>query len=94
MKVKRNYERSAGRMIAYNTGNKFFLLGVSPTNEIRWLTLANDVDYKYGGRMLQGFAYFRPTGLLYLENICHGSDNEELDLTALMLYEDSFKEFA
>lgn len=56
------------------------------TNEIFNVSLVEVVN---GERRYQ---QFDAIGLLYLENICHGENNEELDTTLLHLSEKCFTE--
>ena len=60
----------------------------SRTNEIFDVSLVEVVN---GERRYQKF---KATGLVYLENVCHGQDNEILDTNLLYIAEKCFTEKA
>lgn len=69
--------------------NKYIRIRCSETNEIISIELVKVWEIAkghYDGKAEE----FRPYGVIYLENVCHGEENEVLDTTALMIYEDLF----
>ena len=66
---------------------KFIRVDHKKDNEITSITL---VDLTNGFENSE--KEFRADGLVYLENVCHGEDNEVLDTNCLMIFEGIFTE--
>lgn len=87
-----------------NNHNDYSRVYDHPLNENKYIRVRCDLDHQitsielvtvweicpdhYDGRGEE----FRPEGLLYLENVCHGEDNEILDTNLLMIVEEQFRE--
>ena len=68
--------------------HKYFRINFQrETHEIQDVSLVTINEY--GDREYQTF---KAEGLLYMENVCHGEDNEVLDTDLLMLAEKCFAE--
>lgn len=71
--------------------NRYIRIRCSETNEIRSIELVKVweiAEDHYDGKAEE----FKAEGLIYLENVCHGEDNEILDTNLLCMAEKCFSE--
>ena len=81
---------SSGQHIYEVNDHKYFRINFQrETHEIKDVSLVTINEY--GDREYQ---VFKAEGLLYLENVCHGEDNEVLDTNLLYIAEKCFTEKA
>lgn len=87
MLLERN-DNSTNTLHLYNlTDRKYIGIHTSESHEIELIRL---FDENIGGDCM--VAEYEPIGLWYLENFCHGMDNEALDTNLLIIVEEAFKE--
>ena len=92
LKRNENNHNDQSRVYDHPTDeNRYIRIRCTETNEIIAVELVRVWEIAkghYDGKV----DAFIPKGIIYLENVCHGMENQTLDTNALMLFEDRFEE--